>query len=75
MMKRSYKQKRLEAAILLMLLLFCAANYYLDLGFLGRFGKGAYILSVGLILAYGCSFAATRREIEEHRNEKRGHPQ
>jgi hypothetical protein len=41
-------QRRIIAAILLLIGLFNAANYYLDLGFFGRFGR--LVFSVSLLL-------------------------
>ena len=69
-----YNLNRLVAVVFLVLLVFCAVNYYLDLGFFGRFGKGVYILSVGLVVVYGCFLAPTRREMEEHKNQRGAHP-
>ena len=73
MRKLSYNQNRLLAGILGVLILFAAANYYLDLALFGL-GKGFMLLILGVVIVWGTFFAPTRQEIREHRNQHRRSP-
>ena len=65
-----YKQKRLLAAVLLLYLIFAATNYYLNLGYFGRFAKLAMMIGVLMTLAYVIRFGVARKDMEEHKRNK-----
>lgn len=72
MTKSTYTLHMAFAWVLLVALAFCAANYYLDLGFLSaRSAKGLLILVVAVGVVWSAFFAPTRQEREEHRQARR----
>lgn len=72
MSKLTYNLHRLFAGLLLLLVLFAGADYYLDLGFLGhRASKGVLILSIILMVVYGGFFSPTRQDMREHKEARK----
>lgn len=68
MTRLAYNLHRVFAALLLLVLLFSGADYYLDLGFLGHRGaKGVLILAMAVVVVYGIFFAPTRQDMREHK--------
>jgi hypothetical protein len=68
MTKLAYNLHRLFALLLLLLVFFAGADYYLDLGFFGhRVSKGVLILAIALMVVYGSFFAPTRQDMREHK--------
>jgi uncharacterized membrane protein YeiB len=67
-MKRStFNRHRLFSGFLFLVILFCAANYYLDLGFFGRGARLAVVLATAAIFVHGCFFSPTRQDMREYR--------
>jgi hypothetical protein len=69
--KLSFNGKRVVAGLGLLLCLLCLANFYLNFGFFGRFGKDAIIVSfilLALVLRY---LGPTLHEIQEYQDHKR----
>lgn len=64
-MKLPYTWNRALAGLLLVAILFSAANYYLELGFFGRRAKLVMVLVLGAITAYGAFVMPTRQEMQE----------
>ena len=67
MTKFTYNAHRILAGVWLIEGLFSIANYYFELGLLGRGGKGILILNVCLFAVYGAFFAPTREERQKHK--------
>jgi uncharacterized integral membrane protein len=66
MTKLTYNLHRLFAGLLLLLVLFAGADYYLELGFLGhRVSKGVLILAIVMMVVYGGFLSPTRQEVRE----------
>jgi len=63
----SYNQKRAIGAVLFVPTVFCPANYYLNLGFFGRFAPHVMIACIFLAIIYMRFFAPSPREIREHK--------
>ena len=62
------------AGVLLVTLLFCIANYYLNFGLLGRLGGGALGFVLILTVVYIGFLGPTRQELEERKRRKSGPP-
>lgn len=71
-MKLSYNQHKVVASFLFMVFLLAAANYHLELGFLGRYAKVVMILTLGFLVVYCAYFMPTRKEIREHLRSSEG---
>lgn len=71
MTKLTYNLHRIFAGLLLLVLVFAGADYYLDLGFFGRGAKGILILGMALVVIYGAFFSPTRQDMREHRNARK----
>ncbi|MGH8187995.1 MAG: hypothetical protein ACREUC_15655 [Steroidobacteraceae bacterium] len=72
MTRLAYNLHRVFAGLLLLLVLFAGANYYLDLGLLGhRASKGILILAIGVIVVYGAFFSPTRQNMREHKEARK----
>ncbi len=66
----SDRRARLLAAVVLAILLIGAGNYYLDIGLFGRFAKAAYVLSVGVGVAFTFYCVVPRYEERKHPNHR-----
>jgi hypothetical protein len=55
---------RLIAVLLLLYLIFAAANYYLNLGVFPKFAKLIVLLGVLMVLVYVSRFGVTQKDIE-----------
>jgi hypothetical protein len=67
----TYNRKRLVAVLLLLYVIFTAANCYFGLGVLPRFAKQLMLLGVFMVLICVPGIIPTRGEIEEHRRKTR----
>jgi hypothetical protein len=56
------RQARLLAAVVLVIGLIGAGNYFLDIGLFGRFGKVVYVLSTALLVGFAFFFVIPRYE-------------
>ncbi len=66
MTELAYNLHRLFAGLLLLLVLFAGADYYLELGILGhRVSKGVLILAIVITVVYGNFFSPTRQDMRE----------
>ena len=72
-MKRStYNLHRAFAAVALVVVVFSAANYYTDLGFIGqRTAKGTVLFTAFLIFVWGAFFMPSREEMKKQRDAAR----
>ncbi len=64
--RSTYNKHRVFAGIMLVLMLFAGADYYLELGVLGRHSEGFLILGIGTFVVYGAFFAPTREDMRRH---------
>lgn len=69
--KLSLNSKRVIIGIGLCVCILSAANYYLDLGVFGRFGKPIMLISLLAMLLFQRFVGPTFDEITEYRNKKR----
>lgn len=67
----SFNAKRIVVAIPLSIVLFCAVNYFFDLGVFGPFGKKVLVASTAVLVVALLCFGPTVQEIYEHRDKKR----
>ncbi len=72
MSKLSFSGKRIVLGIGLLVCLLCVANYYLNFGFFGRFGKHAVIVSFVVLALVQHYVGPTLSEVREYRDKKRG---
>ena len=68
----SFNGKRVVLGIGLLACLLCVANYYLNLGVFGRFGKHAVIVSFIVLALVQHYIGPTLSEVREYRDKKRG---
>ena len=66
-----YNLHRAFAGVCLAAGVFLAANYYLDLGLLGKQAKLGLALYIGVAVIYGGLFSPTRDEMRKQREAKR----
>lgn len=71
MLKLSFNGKRIVAGIATLMTLLCLANYYFNLGLLGRFGKEVLIVSIILLFVCVYHVGPTIEEIRRYRDSKR----
>jgi hypothetical protein len=71
MNKLSFNGKRVVLGIWLLVCLLCVANYYLNLGVVGRFGKQAVIASFIVLAIVQHFIGPTLSEVREYRDKKR----
>ena len=72
MTKFAYNLHRVFAGLILLLILLAGADYYLDLGFVGRrTSKGVLILCIVLMVVYGTFFSATRKDMQEYKEARK----
>jgi hypothetical protein len=71
MSKLSFNSKRIVLGIGLLICLFCVANYYLNLGVLGRFAKQAAIASFIVLVIVQHFIGPSLSEVREYRDKKR----
>ena len=71
MTRLAYNLHRVLAGILLVALLFSAANYYSDLGLFGRGAKGVLLLVLFVMVIYGMFFSPTRQDMRDHRDARK----
>ena len=72
MSRLAYNHHRLFAGLILLLTLFAAADYYLDLGFLGRrVANGLLILAIGTMAIYGSFFSPMRQDMRAHKEARK----
>lgn len=67
----SFNRKRVVLGIGLLLCLLCVANYYLNFGVFGRFGKQAVIISFIVLAIVQHFIGPTLSEVREYRDNKR----
>ena len=72
MNKLSFNGKRVVLGIGLLVCLLCVANYYLNCGFFGQFGKQALIMSFVVLALVQHYIGPTLSEVREYREKKRG---
>jgi hypothetical protein len=71
MTRLTYNLHRVFAGIFLIVFLFCAADYYLDLGFFGsRVSMGILIFAILVAAVYGSFFSPTPEDVRQHRDAK-----
>jgi len=70
----SLNGKRVVVGIGFCVCLLSAANYYLDLGAFGRFGKPVMLISLLVILLFQRFVGPSFSEIQEYRDKKRAQP-
>jgi hypothetical protein len=71
MSKITYNGKRIVLGIGLLFWFLCVANYYLNLGMSGRFGKHVVILVFVVLLLFQHYIGPSFTEVREHRDNKR----
>jgi hypothetical protein len=71
MTKSAFDLHRIIAGILFVVILFAAADYYLELGFFGRGAKGILLLAMGVLVIYGMFFSPKRNDTSEHSGEEK----
>ena len=74
MSKLSFNTKRVLLGIGLLVCLLCVANYFFNLGILGRFGKQAMIVSFIVLVIVQHFMGPTLSEVREYRGKRRGTP-
>jgi hypothetical protein len=71
MSKLSFNGKRVVLGVWLLLCMFFVANYYLNLGVVGRFGKQAVILSFVVLALIQHFVGPSLSEVREYRERLR----
>jgi hypothetical protein len=71
MSKLSFNGKRVVLGVWLLLCMFFVANYYLDIGVVGRFGKQAVILSFVVLALLQHFVGPSLSEVREYRERLR----
>ena len=71
MNKLSFKSHRIISGFVLLMFLFCVANYFLDFRFFGGFNREPMIASIILMAVYLRYFSPTLNEIKDYRDAKR----
>jgi hypothetical protein len=69
--KLSFNGKRVVLGIGLLVCLLCVANYYLNFGVFGRFGKQAVIVSFIVLVVVQHFVGPTLSEVRDYRDKKR----
>jgi uncharacterized membrane protein YraQ (UPF0718 family) len=60
----SHKRTRVIASIALVLLVLCAANYYLDFHLFGKYNKQIFVTCVVVVVGCISYFRRARQEVE-----------
>lgn len=70
MKKLTYTQTRVAGGLLILASVVCLANYYLDLGYFGRFGLHALLFATALLLLFS-AIAPTAQQMKRERELRR----